>query len=62
MAPFYRTRGSCSNLKDSQFRIDIRKKSFTVRMVNHWNRLQRAVVDEQSLEMLKGILGGALRT
>jgi len=32
------------------FRLDIRKKSFTVRMMRHWNRFPRDVMDALSLE------------
>ena len=33
--------------------MDIRKKSFTVRVVNHWHRLPREVVDASVLETSK---------
>ena len=33
--------------------MDKRKKSFTVRVVRHWNRLPRDVVDTLSLETFK---------
>jgi len=33
--------------------LDIRSKSFTVRVVRHWNRLRSDVVDALSLETLK---------
>ena len=40
--------------------MDIRKKSFTVRVVRHWNRSPRDVVDASSLETLKVRLDKAL--
>jgi len=36
-------------LKEGRFRLDIRKKSLTVRVVRHWNRLPRDVFDAPSL-------------
>ena len=40
--------------------MDIRKKYFTVRVVRHWNRLPRDVVDAPSLETFKAKLDQAL--
>jgi len=40
--------------------LDIKKKSFTVRVVRHWKRLPRDVVDAPSLETLKARLDQAL--
>ena len=45
--------------KEGRFRQDIRKKSFTVRVVRHWNRLLTDVVDTPSLETFKARLDQA---
>ncbi|KFW66613.1 hypothetical protein AS28_00498, partial [Pygoscelis adeliae] len=47
-------------LKEGRFRLDIRKKFFTMRVVRHWNRLSREAVDAPSLEVFKARLDGAL--
>ncbi|KFQ27345.1 hypothetical protein N332_01578, partial [Mesitornis unicolor] len=47
-------------LEEGRFRLDIRKKFFTVRVVRHWHRLPRAVVDAPSLEVFKARLDRAL--
>ncbi|KFR15107.1 hypothetical protein N306_04250, partial [Opisthocomus hoazin] len=47
-------------LKQGRFRSAIRKKSFTMRVVRHWNRLPREAVDAPSLEVFKARLDRAL--
>ncbi|KFZ60858.1 hypothetical protein N321_07760, partial [Antrostomus carolinensis] len=47
-------------LEEGRFRLDIRKKFFTLRVVRHWNRLPREAVDAPSLEVFKARLEGAL--
>ena len=55
-----RMRGDGFKLEEGRFRLDIRKKFFTVRVVSHWNRLPSEVVNAPSLETLKARLDGAL--
>jgi len=48
-----RKRGSGFKLKEGRYTIDIRKQFFTMRVVKHWHRLPREVVDAPFLEIFK---------
>jgi len=55
-----RTRGNGTKLKEGRFRLDIRKKFFTMRVVRPWPRLPREAVDVPSPPVSKARLDGAL--
>lgn len=54
-----RRRGDGFNLKVGRFKLDIRKMTFTMRVVKDGNRLPREAEDCPSLETFKVRVGGA---
>ncbi|KAJ7424031.1 hypothetical protein BTVI_07930 [Pitangus sulphuratus] len=56
-----RTQGNGMRLCQGSFKLDIRKRFFTQRVVGCWNRLPREVVTAPSLTEFKKRLDNALR-
>ncbi|KFZ52491.1 hypothetical protein N321_13697, partial [Antrostomus carolinensis] len=47
-------------IRRGYIKLDTRKELFTMRVLKHWNRLPREVVEAPSLETFKVRLDGAL--
>ena len=52
--------GNGFKLEEGRFKLGNRKKFFALKVVGHWNRLPREVVDALSMGALKAKLDGAV--
>jgi len=53
VVPSDRTKGNRHKMKHRKFHLNTRKNFFPLRVMDHWNRLPREVVESASLEIFK---------